>query len=81
MLGGMADVTQILAAIEALPEDFREVLVLSDVEGLGYAEIAGIVDAPVGTVKSRLHRARQRLQSELLDYAVAMGYVSGTRHD
>ena len=72
---------RILAAIEALPEDFREVLVLSDVEGLGYAEIAGIVDAPVGTVKSRLHRARQRLQAELLDYAVAMGYVSGTRHD
>jgi RNA polymerase sigma-70 factor (ECF subfamily) len=66
---------RILSAIEALPEDFREVLVLSDVEGLPYAEIAGIVDAPVGTVKSRLFRARQRLQAELLDYAVEMGYI------
>jgi RNA polymerase sigma-70 factor (ECF subfamily) len=65
----------VLRAIDGLPEDFREVLVLSDVEGLTYAEIAHAIGAPVGTVKSRLFRARQILQRELYDYAVEAGYV------
>jgi RNA polymerase sigma-70 factor, ECF subfamily len=66
---------KILASVDALPEDFREVVVLSDIEGMSYAEIAEVLEVPVGTVKSRLFRARQRLQRELLDYAVAMGWV------
>ncbi len=65
----------VLAAINRLPDDFRETLVLSDVEGLSYAEIAQITNVPVGTVKSRLFRARQSLQKVLYDYAVEMGYI------
>lgn len=66
---------RILGAVEALPEDFREVVVLSDIEGMSYAEIATVLEVPIGTVKSRLFRARQRLQAELLEYAVSMGWV------
>ena len=66
---------QVLEAIDALPPDFREVLVLSDVEELGYAEIAETIGIPVGTVKSRLFRARRILQGRLYDHAVEMGYI------
>jgi RNA polymerase sigma-70 factor, ECF subfamily len=66
---------EVLRAIDALPDDFRETLTLSDIEGLSYAEIAAITDVPVGTVKSRLFRARQTLQRALRDYAIEMGYV------
>jgi len=66
---------EVLRAIDALPDEFRETLVLSDVEGLPYAEIAEITDVPVGTVKSRLFRARQALQRTLYQYAVDMGYI------
>lgn len=54
------------AAIRALPAEHRAVLVLCDVVGLGYAEIAEALDVPLGTVRSRLHRARARLRA-LLD--------------
>ena len=57
------------------PRSFRETLVLSDVEGLAYAEIAEITSVPVGTVKSRLFRARKALQRQLYEYAVEMGYI------
>jgi RNA polymerase sigma-70 factor (ECF subfamily) len=70
---------RVTAAIDALPEEFREVLVLSDVEDLSYAEIAKVVGAPLGTVKSRLFRARQLLQRRLYDYAVEEGYVRPRR--
>ena len=63
----------VIKAIDALPEEFRETLVLSDVEGLAYAEIAEITSVPVGTVKSRLFRARKALQRQLYEYAVEMG--------
>lgn len=66
---------EVIRAIDALPDEFRETLVLSDVEGLAYAEIAAITEVPVGTVKSRLFRARQALQRQLYDYAVEMGYI------
>lgn len=66
---------EVLRAIDRLPEEFREALVLSDVEQMTYAEIADITGAPIGTVKSRLFRARQALQKELYDYAVEMGYI------
>ncbi len=66
---------EVLRAIDRLPEEFRETLVLSDVEQMSYAEIAEITGVPVGTVKSRLFRARQALQKELYDFAVEMGYI------
>ncbi|MGH7676619.1 MAG: sigma-70 family RNA polymerase sigma factor [Gemmatimonadales bacterium] len=66
---------EVLRAIDALPEAFRETLVLSDVEGMNYQDIARILDVPVGTVKSRLFRARRMLQARLYDYAVEMGYI------
>ena len=66
---------EVLRAIDALPEEFRETLVLSDIEGLAYAEIASITEVPVGTVKSRLFRARQALQKQLYEYAVEMGHI------
>jgi len=66
---------KVLDAIDALPEDFREVLVLSDIENMSYAEIAEVLGVPVGTVKSRLFRARRQLQEVLYDHAVEMGYI------
>ncbi len=59
----------ILAAIEALPPDFRDAVVLSDLEGLAYAEIADVLAIPVGTVKSRLFRGRRLLQQALYQFA------------
>jgi len=67
---------RIVEAIAALPEEYRTAVVLSDIEGLPYAEIAQLVDAPVGTVKSRLFRGRRRLQEVLYEHAVEMGYIS-----
>jgi len=58
-------IARVRAAIEQLPIDFREVLVLREIEGLSYKEIASVVRVPIGTVMSRLARARERLQSEL----------------
>lgn len=66
---------KVLEAVDALPPDFREVLVLSDIEGLRYAEIAQTLQLPVGTVKSRLFRARRLLQAALYTHAVEMGYI------
>jgi RNA polymerase sigma-70 factor (ECF subfamily) len=54
-------VEQVRAAIEQLPDDFREVVVLRELEGLSYKEIAGVVGIPIGTVMSRLARSRDRL--------------------
>lgn len=65
----------ILAAIDKLPDDFRDTVVLSDLEGLAYAEIAELLDIPVGTVKSRLFRGRRLLQQMLYEYATETGYV------
>ena len=67
---------KIIDAIERLPDEYRMAVVLSDVEGLPYAEIAELLEVPVGTVKSRLFRGRRRLQEALYDYAVEMGYVA-----
>jgi RNA polymerase sigma-70 factor (ECF subfamily) len=66
---------KVLEAIDALPPDFREVLALSDIEGMTYSEIADTMRIPVGTVKSRLFRARRQLQAELYSHAVEMGYI------
>ncbi len=69
---------EVLRAIDELPEAFRETVMLSDVEGLRYEEIAKMLDVPVGTVKSRLFRARRMLQAKLYRYAVDMGYIKGS---
>ncbi len=66
---------RVLEAIDALPPDFREVLALSDIEGMSYGEIAATLEIPVGTVKSRLFRARRQLQAGLYDHEVEMGYI------
>jgi RNA polymerase sigma-70 factor (ECF subfamily) len=66
---------QIIEAIQVLPEEYRTAVVLSDLEGLPYAEIAELMEIPVGTVKSRLFRGRRQLQQVLYDYAVEMGYI------
>jgi RNA polymerase sigma-70 factor, ECF subfamily len=68
---------EVIAAVEALPPEFREVVVLSDVEGLSYAEIVEVTGLPLGTVKSRLFRGRRQLQRALYDYARDMGLVRG----
>jgi RNA polymerase sigma-70 factor, ECF subfamily len=56
----------VFRALDELPENFRQVVLLADVEGFAYREIAEIIDVPVGTVMSRLHRARRRLRERLL---------------
>jgi RNA polymerase sigma-70 factor (ECF subfamily) len=70
---------EVLKAIDGLPSAFRETVVLSDVEGMSYQEIGKILGIPVGTVKSRLFRARQMLQGKLYDYAVGNGYIKGRK--
>jgi RNA polymerase sigma-70 factor (ECF subfamily) len=60
----------LLSALESLPVEFREALVLRELEGLGYKEIADVTDLPLGTVMSRLARARERLRHLLLERGV-----------
>lgn len=65
---------EITGALNALPVDFRTVIILGDLEGFTYEEMAKILDIPIGTVRSRLHRARNMLRERLLSYAKEMGY-------
>ena len=64
------------AALAKLPIKMKEVFLLCDLEGYSYEEIADIVKVPVGTVRSRLHRARKFLQEELFGYAKVNGYLN-----
>jgi RNA polymerase sigma-70 factor, ECF subfamily len=68
---------RIFEAIDALPDDFREAVTLSDLQDLSYQEIADVTGLPLGTVKSRLFRGRKLLQRALHQYAVESGYVQG----
>lgn len=65
---------EITNAINSLAVDFRTVIILCDLEGFTYEEMAKILDIPIGTVRSRLHRARSILKQKLSDYAKRMGY-------
>lgn len=65
---------EIANALNALPVDFRTVIILCDVEGFTYEEMAKILDIPIGTVRSRLHRARMLLKDKLKTYAKSLGY-------
>jgi RNA polymerase sigma-70 factor (ECF subfamily) len=64
---------RVVAAIDALPDEYRDTLVLSDLGDLNYSEISEVLGIPTGTVKSRLFRARRRLQENLIDYAAEAG--------
>ena len=63
-------------AIESLPDSYRVAVLLADVEGFAYKEIAEILDVPIGTVMSRLHRGRKRLRQALQEYGQAHGLVA-----
>ncbi len=65
------DVTK---ALNSLQDDFKTVVILCDLEGLSYEEIADFVQCPIGTVRSRLHRGRKMLQEKLYEYAKVRGY-------
>jgi len=65
---------EVTVAINALPIDFRTVVLLCDIEGFTYEEIAKIIDVPIGTVRSRLFRARNMLKEKLRTYAENLGY-------
>ena len=65
---------EVTIALNNLPVDFRTVVLLCDIEGFTYEEIASIMDIPIGTVRSRLHRARNMLKEQLKTYAASQGF-------
>ncbi len=65
---------EITAALQSLPVDFRMIIILCDLEEFSYEEMAKILDIPIGTVRSRLHRARALLKIKLVSYAKSKGY-------
>ncbi len=67
----------VTSALEKLPDDFKTVVLLSDLEGFSYKEISEIMDCPIGTVRSRLSRGRRMLQKILFDYAIKEGIIKG----
>jgi len=70
---------EVMAALDSVPLDFRTVVVLSDIQGFSYKEVAEIVDIPVGTVMSRLFRGRRALQEQLFQFAVDKGILKPAR--
>lgn len=66
---------EVKKALETLPEDFRRVILLCDIEGFSYKEIEEMEEIPLGTVMSRIYRGRRLLQKSLLSYAKRTGYV------
>jgi RNA polymerase sigma-70 factor, ECF subfamily len=74
VLDGLVE-SDIKKAVEDLPENFRIPVLLADLEGFSYKEIADILDIPIGTVMSRLHRGRKAMQKSLWEFAVKRGLV------
>ena len=72
---------EVTDAINSLPVDFRLVILLCDVQGFSYEEISKIIDIPIGTVRSRLHRARNIMKEKLKEYAKSMGYKAKANKD
>jgi RNA polymerase sigma-70 factor (ECF subfamily) len=72
---------EISNALNALAVDFRTVIILADLEEFSYEEMAKILDIPIGTVRSRLHRARNLLKDTLKGYAQSMGYGRDEEED
>jgi RNA polymerase sigma-70 factor (ECF subfamily) len=72
---------EISNALNSLAVDFRTVIILCDLEGFTYEEMAKILDIPIGTVRSRLHRARNLLKEKLQSYAQHMGYKTDQEQD
>ena len=70
---------RIVSALEQLSDPFREVIVLSAIGGLNYREVAEVLDCPVGTVMSRMSRARRSLREKLTDFAKSSGWVRETQ--
>lgn len=68
----------IRAAVDGLPEPHHSILVLVDLEGMTYQEAAEVLEVPVGTVRSRLYRARRMIQEALVDHAGDMGLIPST---
>jgi RNA polymerase sigma-70 factor (ECF subfamily) len=68
---------EVTKALQSLPDDFRTVVILCDIEGLTYEEIAEFIECPIGTVRSRLHRGRKLLQETLYEYAKQQGIIKG----
>ena len=66
---------RINAALESIPEDYRTAVMLADLEGLAYKEIAEVMDCPIGTVMSRIYRGRRLLHKLLHDHAIELGLV------
>lgn len=65
---------EVSTALNLLPEEFRTVILLCDIEGFSYEEISKIIEIPIGTVRSRLFRARNMLKEKLVKYASSIGY-------
>jgi RNA polymerase sigma-70 factor, ECF subfamily len=69
---------EVKAALESLPDNFRMPVLLADVEEFSYKEIAEMLDIPIGTVMSRLHRGRKAMQKQLVEFATERGLISRT---
>ena len=73
--------SEVKEALESLPENFRLAVLLADVEGFSYKEIAEIMDIPIGTVMSRLHRGRKALQRALWEFARKRGLTEEVKDE